>query len=473
LGNATTAIRQDLTRGSIPRHVIRLAAPAVLSSLLHNLYSINDLVFAGWFVSKDAQSAVGASLFVTIMTFAFATMVSIGAMAIVSRKSGANAPEEEIAGDVRHGITFALLFGAVIGAIGFPLARPIMTLMAGGLEGVVEQGTIYLRGIFIGLPVIFLVPAIDSLYRARGTTAVPLLMEVFAVVANLVLNAVAVLVLDWGVAGIAVATVGSRLAAAAIGLVLISRGGLRLSIPLVSFLKPSRAVYARILRIGFPAGMRPFLFSLVFMVILGLVARYGDAPHTGLTVGVRIEGVCFLLMFGFGLAVGPMVGQNLGANLPERAARAAWIGALFAGIAGLVIGVVFLAIPRELMGLLTPYDDVKDYGAGYLRVVAVCQIFTALEVTLGQAFIGAGNTVPPLLITSVFNVLRIPGAWLFGIVLGGGPMAIWWVINVTAIGRGIGMLAWFKRGRWKSHALPEAGSGRGSTSAGSTTAPAD
>ena len=60
MGNATTTIRQDLTRGSIPRHLVRLAAPAVLSSLLHNLYSINDLLFAGFFVGKDAQAAVGA-----------------------------------------------------------------------------------------------------------------------------------------------------------------------------------------------------------------------------------------------------------------------------------------------------------------------------------------------------------------------------------------------------------------------------
>jgi putative MATE family efflux protein len=454
LGNSRTGIRQDLTHGSIPRHLVRLAAPAVLSSLLHNLYSINDLFFAGYFVGKDAQAAVGASLFVTIMTFAFATMVSIGAMAIVSRLSGSRADDAEIAGEVRHGITLALLFGGVIGAIGYPLARPIMVLMAGGLEGIVEQGTIYLRGIFLGLPIIFMVPTVDSMYRARGTTAVPLLMEVFAVCANFVLNAVAVLVLDLGVAGIAVATVGSRLAASAIGIFLIARGGLRLHIPLVPFMRPCRAAYRRILRIGFPAGMRPFLFAVIFMVILSFVARFGENTHAGLTVGIRIEGICFLLMFGFGTAVAPTVGQNLGAQSPDRATRAAWTGALFAGVAGVLISALFLAIPREMMSLLSPYREVQEIGADYLRIVAICQIFTALEVTLGQAFIGAGNTVPPLLITTFFNLLRIPGTWLFGIVLGGGPIAIWWVINLTAVGRGVGMTVWFRMGRWKTHALP-------------------
>ncbi len=201
------AIRQDLTRGSIPRHILRLAAPAVASSLLHNIYSVNDLWFAGWFVGSAAQAAVGSSLFVAIMTFSFATMIAVGAMAIVSRRTGAGDPDESIARDVGRALSLAVVLGIVVGAILFPLARPIMRLVAGGLPEVIEQGTIYLRGLFLGMPFLFLVPTLDSLYRARGSARIPMLMEGFAVVANVLLNYVAVSLLDWGVAGIAIATV--------------------------------------------------------------------------------------------------------------------------------------------------------------------------------------------------------------------------------------------------------------------------
>jgi putative MATE family efflux protein len=451
---ASAAAKQDLTRGSIPRHLLRLAGPASASALLHNLYALNDLFFAGQFLGRDAQAAIASSIFVAILTFAFVTMVSAGALAVVSRLSGAGAEDGEIASEASHALSLGVLVGIVVGAIGVPLARPIMELMAPGLPGVTAEGTTYLRGVFLGLPAIYLVNVIDSLFRARGTTVVPLLMQIVGVAVNLALNAVAVLVLEWGVAGIAVATIGSRVAASALGLVLIARGGLRLRVPLLPPARPDAASYRRMLRIGFPAGMRPFLFAAIFMVVSGFVSRIGGVEALGgLTVGIRIEGLCFLLMLGFGLSVAPAVGQNLGAGDTRRAEHAAWAGAGFAAIAGLVVGGLFLLIPRELMSLLSRDPGIQEMGAVYLRIVSVCQIFTALEIAFGQAFTGAGDTVPPLIISTTFTVLRVPGAWLFGDVLGGGILAIWWVINLTAIARGIGMCAWFLRGRWKRRAV--------------------
>ncbi len=235
------------------------------------------------------------------------------------------------------------------------------------------------------------------------------------------------------------------------------RGALRLHVPLRSFLRLDLGAARRILAIGLPAGLRPFLFASIFLVVSGLVSRFGEEGLAALVVGIRIEGTCFLLMFGFGQAVSPTVGQNLGAGKPDRAARAAWIGAGYAAAAGAVVGLAFFLWADELMSLMTKPEqiEVRRLGAQYLRIVAVCQILTALEITFGQAFIGAGNTLPPLLIASTFTVMRIPGCWLFGSVLDGGLLAMWWVITITAMLRGVGMPLWFMRGAWKTHRLHE------------------
>jgi Na+-driven multidrug efflux pump len=150
---------------------------------------------------------------------------------------------------------------------------------------------------------------------------------------------------------------------------------------------------------------------------------------------------------GFSIAAGPMVGQNLGARRPDRAERAAWITAGMAVVPALVFTVVFLAVPRWLMTLLAEDPGTIEHGADYLRIVSFSMVFMALEVVLAQGFVGAGDTIPPMVVDVPITVSRIPlAAWLASV---HGPDAIWWVICGTAVGRGVFMALWFSRGRWK------------------------
>ena len=439
--------RRDLTHGPVGRHLARLAAPAVVSWMLHNLYGLNDLFFAG-LIGADEQTAVATSLYVVIALAGCSRLVAIGALATVSRLSGERAPAHEIARHVRQALFAATAFGAIVGAIGWLTAPAIGAFVTAGGPAAPTVAT-YLRGLFLGAPALLLAPTIDALFRARGTTAVAFAMEVAGVVVNVVLNAVAVLVLGWGVEGVAVATVLSRVAACTLGLAMMARGGLRIDVALWPPPRPDRDVLRTTLRIGLPDAIEAFLFALIYMTLSRVVAGHDHAAAGGLGAGLRIEGFCFLIMVGVGAAVGPLVGQNLGARRPDRATRAAKLGAVVAGGIGLGLGTLFWVAPEVVVGLLARDADLAGHATSYLRIAALAQVFTGVEIALAQAMKGAGHTVPPAVVSVGFSVLRVPLAWLAGSVLGLDVTWIWWVIGGTAILRGVAMAAVFAGGRWK------------------------
>ncbi len=437
---------RDLTVGSIPRHVIALAFPAILSTLVHNLYGLNDVYFAQ-FTGRAGQTAVSNNLFVMISIFGFIQLAMIGTLTLVARRSGAG-NEEGADRAARQGLFLAAAVSLVMMIVG-QLTVPLVPRLMGMAADVTAQSNTYLRILFLGLPAMFLFPTIESIFRARGDTRTPLLLQVAAVGTNIVGNYVSVRVLDAGVAGIATSTVLSRVVGIALGLLLLKTGRIGLTLERRDGPFLDARLWLRIIRVAAPIGARTMLFGVIYQIVSGITAAFGTAAQNGLGVGIRVEGLCFFILVGFGLAASPMVGQNLGAGRPERAERAAWITVAMAMVPSLLFTVVFLAVPESFMRVFSQDPDTIRHGTDYLRIVALCFVFLNLEVVLANAFVGAGDTMPPMLVDVPLTALRIPLAWGLAHSLGWGPAGVWWAISATAIARGIGLSVLFARGRWK------------------------
>lgn len=138
---------------------------------------------------------------------------------------------------------------------------------------------------------------------------------------------------------------------------------------------------------------------------------------------------------------------NLGAQSPQNAAKAAWLTTLYGSLIVLAMAVVFYLVPEPIFALFTGDNEIITQGSSYLRIVAVFEIFMALEVILEGAFSGAGNTLPPMLISVPLTWCRIPLARYFAPRYG--TSGIWWSISGTTLVKGILISAWFLRGRWK------------------------
>ncbi len=439
---------RDLTRGSIPRHAIALAIPAVISALVHNLYGLNDIFFSK-FVGNGpaAQTAVSNNLFTLIQIFGFIQLASIGTLTLVSRRTGA-ANHDGADHAARQGLIFATAVSLVTAGIGLATLRLIPASM-GMAEDVTVESIRYLRVIFLGMPLMFLPPTLDSIFRARGDTRTPLLLHVLGVSANVAGNALAVFVLDAGMTGIALSTLFSRLLWVIFAIIAIRRGriGIRLGRRPGPGLDLSH--WWRVAKISAPLSARAFLFGSIYQMVSRITSQFGTEAQNGLGVGIRLEGLCFFILVGFGMAAGPLVGQNLGAGKPDRAERAAWITAAMACVPALLFSVFFYFGPKTLMAAMTNDPGTMGHGIDYLRIVSICMVFTALEVVLAQSFVGAGDTIPPMLVDVPVTAMRVPlAAWLSSYP-SIGVAGIWWAICGTAMARGVLMALWFRRGRWK------------------------
>ena len=160
--------------------------------------------------------------------------------------------------------------------------------------------------------------------------------------------------------------------------------------------------------IGLPATSVGVLYSSVYLFLSAVAARLGTVELAILGLGNRAETLTYLVSSGFGAATAAVVGQNLGARQVARAAQAAWRSAGSMGLYGTVVGTVLVAWPREVLALFTADAAILDTGATYTRIIGLCQGLMAVELVLGHAFAGAGDTLPPMLISVPLNVSACP-----------------------------------------------------------------
>jgi putative MATE family efflux protein len=441
---------RDLTQGSIPRHAVALAIPALFSMFAIVLNNMIDTGLVGHLGAAQV-AAVGSAGFVIWLIFSLIDIFTVGTVAIVSRHYGAG--ELDAASEsARHIFQFALYFSIVISALGIIFSGTIYHLLDLAPD-VEKMGRVYLQIVFLCVPALLLGEVIGSVFRAIGDTTTPMIVMITAVGTNIVLD----ICLIYGVwffprletVGAAVATSIAHI----LGFLLVVMLALRGKIPFrifPDFRKPiDFKIVKSMLKIGLPTSLASMNFSLVYLVMTRIMARFGTEAVAAIPVGNRSESVSYMTCFGFYIAASALVGQNLGAKQPERAEKAAWITLAYIAAITFVYGLIFYFFAEQITSLLTSDPKVIVIAGDYLRIIAFSQVFMALEFVLEGAFAGAGNTVPPMIVSIPGTLLRIPIAYLMAVTLGMGPSGIFWAITISTIMKGIVIFFWFRTGSWE------------------------
>lgn len=437
----------ELVSAPLSATVRRIALPAVASSLLMTLFTSVDMYWVGTRVGADGLAAVSTSVFWIWMLVSLAEMVSVGLTALAARRHGEQRPGEA-ARAAGQSLVFALLLGAVVAAAGFAALRWCFAVMQTPPH-VTELGLRYLGTYFIGSPLIFGFFAVDAAFRASGDTRTPFRLLAISVAVTLVLDPVLILGL-WGapklgIAGAAVATVLTRGAVFVMGFQIARRRGL------VRLEWPAWVNVGAVVRIGLPTAVTGMFFSLIYVLLTRTTQQFGTPALAALGIGHRVESWLYMAGVGFGAATAAIVGQNLGARQPERAARAGWIAVGYCTLAGIAAWALQLSAPEWFASLFSDDPAVIAEGAKYLRIAAWSQLFICGEIVLEGALGGAGDTLPPMLTSSAFTFARIPlAAWAAA---QWGSEGIWWVISLTAIGRALAMMGIWYSGRWARRAF--------------------
>lgn len=448
--------RTAITGGNVRRVLLVLALPVLGEQLLNSFVAVCDIYFAGQ-LSKEATAAVGLASYVDWLASMLFALVGTGTTALVARcvggrdESGANR-------FLNQSFTLAILTGLGISALLYGLAPLFARLQ--GMSGLTFDLTVqYLRidAPALAFTSVTLVGA--AALRGAGDMRTPMMILGVVNLLNAALSAALVFGMgpfpQLGFLGIALGTVAARVAGGLILIVVLVRGrhGLRLRRKSLG-LRKEPAV--RVLRIGGPAASEGALMWAAQFVYLMIVARLADgdlgaAYYAAHMVGVRLEALTYLPAAAWAAAAATMIGQNLGADQPNRARRAGHEAALQCGLLAAAVGVLFFVAAGPIFGLLHKETIVRQVGIPPFRMVACFQPMLALAVVYAGALRGSGDTRYPLLITVLGQTLvRLPLAYFFGIVLQGGLFAAWLAMCCDFVVRAALLAIRFARGKWMS-----------------------
>jgi len=436
-----------LVTGSLRQTILRVALPAVASSLLMTLFSSVDAFWVGTRIGSAGLAAVSTSLFWIWAIISLAEMVGVGLTSVAARRFGEGRPDEaaRLGGD---GTVFAVLLGvgvAILGSLALPWLVALMELP----PDVAPLASRYLHTYLLGTPLIYGFFAIDATFRASGDTRTPFVLLLASVAITLLLDPLLMLGLGpfprLGIAGAAIATLTTRGAAFVMGATIANRRRL------LQFGTVSGARVWSVCRVGLPTAITGMTFSVIYVLLTRTVTKFGTPALAAIGIGHRVESWLFMIGVGFGAATAAIVGQNLGAGRPDRASRAAWMATGYCTLLGAVAFVLELLVPRQFASLFSEDPAVIAEAVNYLRIASISQLAICTEIVLEGALGGAGETVPPMLSSTALTAMRIPlASWA---AVQWGSIGIWWVISLTAIGRAVAMAALWRAGRWRRKAV--------------------
>ncbi|HOD65791.1 MAG TPA: MATE family efflux transporter [candidate division Zixibacteria bacterium] len=441
---------ETITSGPISGTIISLATPVVLAQFMEFALASTDYFWVGR-LGPFAQDALTTSMVTVWTMFSAVSVISVGVAALVARHIGAGNPGQA-AFFARQGMGMGVLFAIAAALAAWVLTPPFLRFMQAGPQTLPMAQT-YMRTVYLFALCFFLLEVSYAVFRAAGDTRTPTIIAAITIVLNIGLDPL--LIFGWGpvpamgVAGAALATGLSVTIAAALALTRLAGGHLGFRLGPVRAFRPDFRQMLRIARIGLPIASQQFIFVAVYWFLIKYVHAFGPTAGAAMGIGNRMESFSYLICSGFAVAASTMVGQNLGAGKPDRAARCAWGATGIAVAVTLAVAVVFVSLPRAIASVFTDDPEVLRMAADYLVILGLSQFTMAVEIVLEGAFSGSGDTLPPMLVSVPGSLARIPLAYLLAFTLGWGINGVWWTLTITTTVKALVLAYWFSRGRWK------------------------
>ena len=440
----------DYTQGAVGRALGLLAIPMMLEMAMESIFAVVDIAFVSR-LGTDAVAAVGITEALVTVLYAISMGLGMGVTAMVSRRIGA----KDSAGAGRvvgQAIWTGGLLSVVIGILGVIFARDLLVLM-GASENVIREGTGFTAVLLGGSASIMYLFLLNAAFRGAGDAAVALRSLWLANGINIILDPCLIFGLgpfpEMGVTGAAVATTIGRGIGVIYQLYYLFGGRGRLAFQF-RHLKLVRDLIQRMLIIS-AGGIGQFLISTAsWVVLMRIVAIYGSGAIAAYTIALRMIEFTILPAWGLGNAAATLVGQNLGANLPERAERSAWHAAKYNAIFMALVAVLMLLLAPQITALFSNDPEVLRYGTSCLRILGIGFPMYAVGMIMIQALNGAGDTATPSALNLLsFWAIQIPLAFWLATKLGFGPDGVFVAIVVSESLLTILSIIVFRRGRWK------------------------
>jgi putative MATE family efflux protein len=437
------------TQGERPG-IWQLAFPSILGNLSFTIVGLTQTRVVGA-LGTDALAAVGAGQRVFFLMQAIMMAVSIGTTALVARAWGAGDKNEANRVTVAS-LALACTLAVPVAALGFFFASTLAG--AFGLDTLAHSlATDNIRWLSVFSLAYAVTAILSAAMRAAGDAWTPLWI---AAAINL-MNIPLLYLLVFGYLGLpALGVIGVAVAS---GLAFSAGGAILLGLWLGRKVRLRGAVEGwwhrdrirRLVHIGYPAAVEQFVIQTGFILFLMLIGNfYGTEAFAAYNVGVNVLLAAITIGFGFSIAGSTLVGQHLGADDPDGAARSGWRCMALAILAMGSVGLVVMFFARPLVLFFIDDTVTVDLAVQFIYLLGAMMPFMAVDFSLAGGLRGAGDTRFPLIATmfsligvrcglaALATYLELPVAWVYAALMGD------YLVKA-------GMLAWrFKRGRWKT-----------------------
>ncbi len=387
---------QDLTTGSITRHLLKTTSFMLVTMLFQTLYFLVDLYWVGH-LGKEAVAGVGVAGNLTFIVLAITQMLGVGTTTLVSHAVGTRDKN-------RAAVIFnqSLVLGLVVAVIFLVIGMAVRTAYANALSADTETARLaadYLLWFIPAMGLQFGIVGMGAALRGTGNFKPGMIVQTATVILNML--CAPFLIFGWGtgyamgVAGAAVAT----LISVAVACVWLSTYFFDASAYLHfqrTLWAPRFRLWGDMLKVGLPAGAEFALTAVYLFFVYSITRRFGAAAQAGFGVGMRIIQSGFLPVVALGFAVAPVAGQNFGARHGDRVRSAFRTAALLATAVMAPFTIVCYLFAAPLIGFFSNDAAVVQVGTEYLRIVCWSFVGSGVVFVASSMFQALGNTVPAL-----------------------------------------------------------------------------
>ncbi len=440
----------DLTEGSIPKHLLTFAMPLVIGTLLYSAYSVVDAIWVGNLIGEDAVAAIAVNYPVLLLLIAIASGTTMATSILVAQYYGAK-DYTMVKKVVNNSFTISLIMIISVTIGGIFAANFLLKAMDTPVK-LMNMASDYMKITFASFAFTYLFYLITSILRGIGDTIIPMLMLTISTVINIILDPLLIkgvwIFPKLGLSGAALASLISQFIITIVGMFYMNYKYTLVKLDITKVILNSQIVKT-IFKIGFPFIVQQSLVSIGTAFITTFINGFGASATAAFGAVSRIESLAMVPAIALSMAVSAITGQNMGANKVERVKEIFKWGVIYGAASTAVISMFLMLFPNITLLMFIQDKEVLAIGIEYLRIVSIGYILFAVMYVSNGIINGAGYTITTMIFTFIsYAVLRVPIAAILSKTKLG-LSGIWVSILVSYLVVMTVSVMYYRSGKWK------------------------
>ena len=416
----------------IPKLLISMSLPMIISMLVQALYNIVDSIFVAQ-LNEAALTAVSLVFPVQNLMIAVASGTGVGINALLSRSLGEKKPEE--ANKIAcNGVFLAICSSIVFAIVGVLGSRLFFEFQTDDVQ-IIEYGVQYMSIITVASITIFMQITYERLLQSTGKTIFNMITQGTGAIINIILDPI--LIFGWfglpamGVIGAAVATVIGQFVAVLLAIHFHNKYNKEITVKARGF-KPEGRVIGAIYKIGVPSILMQSIGSVTTFALNNILLMFSSTAATVFGVYFKLQSFIFMPVFGLTNGMIPIIAYNYGARNKKRIFETLKMSIIIA-ISIMIVGVlIFQFFPAALLGLFDASETMMAIGVPALKTISLSFVFAGFCIISSCMFQALGNGVYSLIMSMCRQLfVIIPVAYVFAITIG--LDAVWYAYPIAEI----------------------------------------